>query len=71
MDDRKKKPTQERLYQIGQEKLRAKAFKEYQDKMAAEEHAKIKKSRRRIDDYSPDKAYRRGKPTQQALYEMH
>lgn len=71
MEDRKQKPTQERLYQAGQEKLRAKAFKEYQEQKAAEEHAKIKKSPRRGDEYSPDKSYRRGKPTRTALYDMH
>jgi len=71
MGDRKQKPTQDRLYQKGQEKLRQKAFKEYQDKKAAEEHAKIKKSPRRGDDYSPDKSYRRGKPTRTALYDLH
>ena len=71
MEDRKQKPTKDRLYQMGQEKLRAKAFKEYQDQKAAEEHASIKKSPRRADEYSPDKSYRRGKPTRTALYDMH
>lgn len=72
MDDRKDQHTHDRLYLQGQEKLRNQTLRDYQEKKAIEKHFKRGETLgARGEEFDPNAEYHRGKPTQEALYEMH